>query len=413
MDSLKKIFKNLKTYDLRIFETIYNYQANNYNLYYDTFDNFFSKKVMPIWRRILYYMCLLIHTLYAIKYSILTLNDEPWVQVMLGDVTFLFVSQYAKVNSLWFCGTLILLFSKLVICYYEHSVDNSSIKIIHTLTKKSSFFRLNKSNENKLILRANIFYWFLIRLLTPIGIFFVTIFYIVLALVGYLFADYPLTMANFYVFVISDIFMAISLKIILTLNLGLIIFLYILLDFLMMKIDEIIKSIRVNKRWRNKVGLLNNIDQYDHFIKFLNVTSRPINMVRSLVQLMIPYMSSQIWHIIRWKTNDLSEKILKLVFIFVILGSSVYMIILNYYLALLARMNRSIHKCFYLVIFNKAFKRRYMSDLLINLGMKYLKNIKFVMKVDSFIARVNKQNTSFPLVNVMSLTIKFLKMNIR
>ena len=414
MNSLKIIFEKLNTYNLTIFETIYAHQSNNYNLYYDNFDNIFIKKVMPIRRRILYYLFLLIHLLYVIKYCILTLNDEPWVQVMLGDVIFLFVSQYSKVNSLWFATTIMVLSGKLIVLCYEHGVDNSSINVIHSLVKKTTFFRLNKSNENKLILGANIFYWFLIRLLIPIAILFITIFYIVLALLGYLFADYPLTTANLYVCIISAIFMAISLKIILTLDLGGITFFFILIHFLMLKIDEIIMSIRVNIRWRNKVGLLNDIGEYDHFIKFLNVTSRPINTVCSLAQLMMPYISSQIWHSIKWKTNDLSEQILKLVFIIVILGSSVYMIILNYYLALLARMNRSIHKSFYLLIFNKGFNRRYMSDrYFMNVGMKYLKNIKFVMKVDSFIARVNKQNASLRLLNVMSITVKFLKMNTR
>ena len=67
MNSLIKIFKDLNTYNTGIYYIMYAHQADNYTVYYDTLDNNFSKKEMPIKRKVLYYSCLLISFYPAIQ----------------------------------------------------------------------------------------------------------------------------------------------------------------------------------------------------------------------------------------------------------------------------------------------------------------------------------------------------------
>ena len=355
MNFLLKLFNKLNTYNHGIFETMYTHLAKNYTVYYDSFGNNLGNKEMAIRRKVLYYSCLFISFIQLLNYSILAFNHEPWVQVMLGDVTFLFLSQYAKVNALWFAGSFILFFAKIVVLYYERSADNSIIKVIRDLMKKSNFFKLTKNNENRLILRTNILYWLYLKLFCEIGIYLTTIVYIRSAFLAYFCTDYQFTMLNLLVLVMATILKAISLKVGLTASIGGMIFVYILTNFLLLKIEEIIKSIRVNIRWRNKIGLLNDIRQYDQFIKVIDVISHPINMVVGLHYLMLPYMSTQVWKIFTWETDEQAEKLLKLAFIIVIQAALFNLVMINYFAALLDRRNKSMHKYFYLVICDKVF----------------------------------------------------------
>ena len=300
----------------------------------------------------------------------------------------------------------------MVVFYFEHSVDNPSIKIIQTLMKKTTFFQLNKKHENRLVLITNILFWVYLRLLINITIFVIAMVYISFALVAYFYIDYNFTIINLLVLVILTIFKVVSLKTGFTASIGGIIFIYILSSFLVMKIDEIIRSIRVNIRWRNKVRLFEDIRQYDQFIKMLNAMIQPINMILGVVYLMLPYMSSQVWQILKWKTDDINEKLLKCCSIIGIIGALFHLFIVNYPGAKLAHRNKSIHKYFYMVINDKAYHTANNFDpLSLNFSMRQLANIKFILKVDSFIARLSKQNVGFRLLNIFGVTVKFLKMN--
>ena len=334
---------------------------------------------------------------------------------MLGDVIFLFLSQYTKVNKFWFFGAFIFTFGKIVTSYYEHSVSNPSVKIILAALKKSTFFRLTKKNEKKLILGSNILYWLYLRLcLCDIALYLIMIVYSAVALLAFFFTDYQFTIINLIVLALATVFNILNLNNGITWVAGGLIFVYILTNFLLMKMEEIVTSIRVNIRWRNRVRLLEDMRQYDQFIKVLNAATRPVNMVVGLAYLMLPYFSLQMREVFMWKTDEPVDKLLKLALIIVVIVALFNLVVLNYFAALLASRHKSIHKYFYMVICDKSFQHGLTSNRIsLDFSMSQLSNIKFILKVESFIARLSKQNIGFRMLNIFSVTFKFLKMNVR
>ena len=414
MNYLIKIFNKLNTNNTGIFRIIYANQARNYTLHYDTIDNVISKKEMSESRTIIYYLFLFMNFFQMFKFAILNFNHDPFVQVMLGDVTFLFLSKYTKLSAFWFVCTVILTFGKMVTCYYEHSANNPSIKIIFATIKKSTFLRLTQKNEKKLILGSNILYWLYLRLFCANLFYLLMIVYPVLALMAYFYSDYHFTIINIIVIVVATVFNNMNLNNGINWFAGGVILVYILTHFLLMKMEEIVTSIRVNIRWRNRVKLLEDMRQYDQFIKFLNAFTRPVNMVLGVGYLMLPNLSLQVWEVFMWKNNEPADKWFKLtlgIFVIIILFD---LVVINYFAALLAFRHKSIHKYFYMVICDKSFQHGQTSDhISFYFSMSQLSNIKFILKVESFIAKLSKQNIGFRMLNIFSVTVKFLKMNVR
>ena len=412
MNSLIEIFNKLDTYNTDVFVKIYAHQANHYNSYHEIVDKNVTIRPMTTKRKVLYCLHLLISSFQLVKYMVLNFNHEPWVQVMFGDLLFLFVSKYAKLNAFWLVTVFFSLLTKLVILYYEYDMAHSPIKVIIDLIRKSKFFKLTKKNENKLILRTNVLYWLYMRFAINFGLFLVIIVYVAIGFAAYFFTDYHFTVFNLIVLVIATIFQAVGLKTGINGIVGGVLIIFILTNFLEMKLGEIGKSILVNIRWRNKVRLIDDMRQYEQFIKVLNVISNPINKAIGLGYMILPFMSTQVLEVFVWNAVEPAEKLLRFASMLAILITLLHLIMLNYYAALLARRNKSMHKYFYMVICDKAFHRAHTTERVsLDFSMRQLSNIKFIMKVDSFIARLSKQNIGFRMLNVVGVTIKILKMN--
>ena len=148
------------------------------------------------------------------------------------------------------------------------------MKLIFNLQGDWPFFRLNKSNQDRLILVANILFW----LSRFVLLAFRTIFFInlVILFVGvYFFSDFDFNILILILTLVHAVFCYQQTLILFT---GGFVFIFIIIIFLNMKLHEIIKLIRISVLWRNKLRLLDNMMTYHKFTKLVHEISGVINM---------------------------------------------------------------------------------------------------------------------------------------
>ena len=150
---------------------------------------------------------------------------------------------------------------------------------------------------------ANLIYW-IGKIVPLVGLWFLSIAYIFLNFLAYLYPDYDFSLI---VLIISIVQTIVVIKIINYIIAGSIMFFSILMIFLKLKQDEIVKSIRLNVLWRNKVQLYNNLKVYNGFKISVDQSGKVINKLIGIFYLITPVIFSQFLTILNGQANNFFE----------------------------------------------------------------------------------------------------------
>ena len=407
MNNLINIFGELGTFNRDIFDHVQSYLHQYYIFYHSSLEDCIKKREPSLKRKIIYYLSIVIIIIQTINLGIIIKYPDHNTQVLLGDPVFLFITRHQLFNGLWFCFNLMILLVKLTLLYYEMTNNNFS-KQFHDVFNGSGFFKLTKQHEVNILLVANIFYWLLLRFC---HIWFIIIFlstYTMFGIVAYFISPFRFDIITLAVITIQK---TANFVILISFSYGGITLFYILITFLILKINEITKSIKIVTRWQNKNKIIQQIAQYDKFNKVFHQINTPIDIIISVCYMTLPYLSSTLVEILKWKTPtlfDISVKLLMMsIFIFCLLNLS----IVNTVTRMLTLRNNSIPRYFYRFIaknnFNSKVKPQYFSFT------KQINNIKLSMKIHSFIVRFRYDHLGFYVFNLMSFSMKFIRFSKR
>ena len=397
---LETIFRELGTFDNSIFNRYHLFFVDNYIVYYDSIDNYKSRTEPSTQRKLHYHLNILILVSYLIKYILLTLFEDEWLNYYIGEIYFLYFPYYKRIYVYLICLIIFITMLKLAIFYYERNLFVNWGKLL----SNESGVRLLKHNQDTLLIMANLIYW-TGTIFPLVGLWFLSIDYIFLNFLAYLYPDHNFSLIVSLISIVQTIFV---IKIINYMIASCIMFFSILIIFLKFKQDEIVKSIRLNYLWRNKIQLLNNLKVYNDFKISVDQSGKVINKLIGIFYLITPILFSQFITILNGQTNNFFELFLILC-VKIMSPFMLFLLCIIIHIATsITTVNLSITKYLYPVFKSNCFNRpNYQVGLYqLYLSKKYeiLSDIMIKMKIDSFIARLNEEYVGFYCLNLFEMT---------
>ena len=400
MDVIKTILVESSLFNGYIISYICEYFCDQKFFYHDTIESYVFRKHPSFIRKLYYHLNTLVLLTICLKYFLLIINPSIILKVQLGEIIFILTCQYKNIYICIVVGCLLCVIFKLLLYYQESNFRLNAMKLIFNLQGDWPFYRLNKPNQDRFILVANILFW----LSRFVFVSFTTMFFIILVIlhVGvYFFSDFDF---NILILIISVMHAILCYQQILILFTGGFVYIFIIIIFLNMKLREIIKLIRISVLWRNKLRLLDNMMNYHKFSKLVNEISGLINMLIGIMYMITPIFISPTIIILKNYPKTLVELFFHLAIIFWYPVMFLQLYIINHYCASIPLRNRSIAKLMYPVFYDKNFHRIETQRLIYYSYGNRLSNILIHMKIDSLVARLNKQFVGFYCFNLFKFT---------
>ena len=247
---------------------------------------------------------------------------------------------------------------------------------------ENPIYKVSMQHHKKLTLRSFIFYHIYIKIF---GLFLELLgdFLIIVATIAlYLYADYG-NVVILWISTLNILFIFHQMKILLWASY----LFYLPIVLLNNKLDELIKKLRVSIRWNNDNGIRKVLNNYNELIDIIQQLSGPYNIIIGLVYCFVPYLIAVSIELVKLDSDHLlliaTEYLHWLIFIFAILTS----FIINQLSASITVRNKSIPRYLYPMFFNE-------------------RNVKLrtKLKIDSFIARLNKQFIGYYCFNLFKFT---------
>lgn len=179
---------------------------------------------------------------------------------------------------------------------------------------------------------------------------------------------------------------------------------YILITFVKLKLNEVIKSMLVNVRWGNKVKLYKDMVEYNKLTKIVVDLNGPINAIIGVIYVVIPYVASLLVERIRFVPDTMVDLILNMVSFIIACVGALNVFMVNFLAASVPDRNRTIAKHLYKVFCDNNFDHGQNYARIDSIFKSNLKNTKLMLKVDSFIDRLNNQYLGFHAFNMIKFT---------
>ena len=404
MDVIRKFVVNFPLYKEDIILYVCNYLCDEKFLYHDSIENYVIKKGPTFKRKLFYHLVNSVFILLMLKYLLFIFYPNDSFKIQFGEIIFIWIaSEYQIAYIFIVLVSLFLFIFKIMIYYYEIHYKLKVLNLLHNLCEKLPFYVLINNKEVKLTLLTNIFFWIL-RIISIQARIILSLTLLILILYIYLFLEYKFSIIILLFTVIHAYFFYKNMMVIIT---SCFILIFIMLIFLKWKLDELIKSIRISILWRNKIRLLDNMKTYNKFTKLVHEISDPINHSIGLFFLIFPSILSTALIVLKGDTNTLIGQLLHLLLLLYLPAPILFLGIFNYYCASIPLRNRSIAKYFYPIFYDKNFHRIQMHRSLRFYSYRTQTSNLFIhMKIDSFIARLNKQFVGFYCFNLFKFFTK-------
>ena len=396
---LEIILIKLGTFDNLIFKRIHLYLVDNYIVYYNTLQNYQDRVEPPLKRKWLYHCATLVLISVMIKFILLVLVEQDSFKIITGDIINIFTTNYRKGYIFLINFSALFIMFRLGIYYYEKKLT-INIYEIKTIKYGGNIFKYN-NNEKSLLIISNFGYWS--EYFYLIGFYLISTLHIIFSLAAYIF-----THNNYKIIIlmVSTIHNIICVKIVNMNYPGYAMITFTTFIFLKLKQNDIIKSIRFNVLWRNKIRLYDNLQDYHQFTRLVDKLGKLINVLSGIIYLITPFFISQIlWILTDQVPKNFVDKVAQICFIFMVLIMIICIYIFDDILSRITKVSHSLTKYLYPIFKDKNFNR---FDHKLGLNLNYrsgqLSDIMVRIKIDSFIARLNEEFVGFYCFNLFEVT---------
>ena len=402
---LERIFNKFGTFNYSIFKRIHFYFVDNYIVYYDTLQNYQDRVKPPFKRRLFYHGINLVLVSALIKFLFFTLVEDVSFKVNMGDIFYIFISYHKKVYIYFSTVLALIILFRLVIFYYEKKLT-ININEILTTNNGRNIFKYN-NNENSFLIIANSAYW-----ITKLYMIFscsVSTLHTLCSIYAYIYIKHNY---NFAVLIISTIHNIFCIKIIDNNFMGSAIISIITLNVLKLKQNDIIKSIRFNVLWRNKVRIYDNLKDYHQFTRLVDKLSKFINVMCGIMYLLTPLIISHLlWVLTEEESENIWENLFEIIFTFLVTLVIFIIYIFGNFVSNITKVNQTLPKYLSSIFKDKNFTRfEHKHSLNLNYNFGQLSDIMVRIKIDSFIARLNEEFVGFYCFNLFKVTkLSFFK----
>ena len=366
-----------------ILDKVIQYATNNYILYHDSIESYYSGEKQAFSRKIKFYLTFSLLFIFNVKYGLLSLYPDRLQWTLLKDATIIFGKQANLVHAMLFSLGMVTILGKLVIVYFEGRKNFKFLDFIMDCKARKPILQISHKHLKKLTLRSFILYYGYIRIVGLIGMFIVTLMAIRITIEAYLYHDYGNVIILCF-WTINLILSCNQIQIITLIGTSLF---YVPITLLNYRLDEFIEKLRDSIRCNNKQDVHQVLASYDELIGVVQQLSGPYNMIIGLVYCLVPYVIALNLELTKIDRDDLLFNSLKSTFLFLFIVANVNAFIINQLSASITVRNKSITRHLYPMFYSK-------------------KKTKFRMKleIESFIARLNTEYIGYYCFNLFKFT---------
>lgn len=334
-------------------------------------------------------------TIVTLVTGVLTFYHDDRLHYLISDpFRVIFTKKGHIPHAVIFCMSLIVYLGTSVIYLAEYKSQSrftkSIVRFINQFKYQHDVFRLNMDNEHKLVLRVNILYKFYMKFLGNLFSVSVSVMYIFISSFAFY---YHGDQYNIVILIINVILFITFANHATISALSMAFWFYVPISFLNFKLDELARSLRVSIRWRKYKVIHSEQLVYDKLTKVVKILSLTYNLYIGLIYVIMPYVITiDIKLIVLLNDNVMIDNpivhfIMNLISLALLAAAFINIYLVNYISASITIRNNTLVKYLY-PLFNG----------------NHSTNLKLKLKIDSFIARLNKQYIGFRCFNLFKFT---------
>ena len=351
--------------------------------YHNSIDDYKQERQPSHARMTMFWLNYLILSVFNFKYGFVAFYPDKFLSTPLRDATMILGNQARLLHGLLGCISMVVLFGKLALFYYERRKELDIINIITNWKNNKPGYRLNYVHENSVTFKSHILVKWNLKILGNLVFVLMTISCIIITLGAYFYCDYGnLFMLCFW----ALIFWQSSNQISFVAMSGPFLF-YVPITIFNYKIDELINRIRASVKWYNVNSLSHILYEYNQVTLAIKQISKFYNMIIGLVYGIMPFFLAIMIETMRIERDDLLYIFIKCVAIIIFILANMNAFIINQISASITVRNKSIHKYLYPIFFNEKSA-----------------DFEIKLKIDSFISRLHSQYIGFYCFNLFKFT---------
>lgn len=166
VESIKHFLNDLvdKSEPYSVYGYLFSFLADHHFLYYPNLDSYRRSLEPSSWRKWIYYLKFVDVYIMTITSALLIINHDQEIQKELGIYLFAIFDQQKVMFAILFAFSLLTLFAKLIVYYFEIKHRNSIFDFLDNVLSGHPLYRLTQRNQYKVIMVANLLYCFWLEL---------------------------------------------------------------------------------------------------------------------------------------------------------------------------------------------------------------------------------------------------------
>ena len=376
----------------KLIDKYFKYGYHKYVYYSDSIEHYIERR-KPSYRRRFIYHSITGHLFVVfLVYCLITVYSDRNAIRNLGIPYFaLFPERKTEriVYAMYSFVMLTMFFIRLIIFHYESRFQLFALDFVYSLKGHKSEFKLNNTNQNKFNNLFYIFYHVFNRGVILIAGNFIYGVNLLVCVYVYLYSEYQLNLSmlivNFAMFVLAIESVLNSALIPLTLVI-------IIIAYICRKFDELHHSLMIAIRNQDCQQILVTMRLHSCLTRLCKSFANIFNLVLGLVQMMMPYMTVLSIECLKSEANSKFDVVAKIIFVFDFTMFNLCAYIINQAAASISVRSKGFPKICYKVFLSP-----------INPNHRSY-NLRFKLKVEEFIARLNREFIGYQCFNWFKFT---------
>ena len=345
-----------------------------------SFESYVKRERLSKARVIKYWISVILSILYTTKYAVLSVYSEEWLLVLFGE----FIYKMYKIKIMAYLLLTIGCVSSLDLlmhAYFETRHKFHCLDLLYHLSRKSRAYRLEANNEKKYSVSSYLLFEVLFRHLMTILTILLVGGFTFSAIMAYL--DSAIE-HNTIRLTINLVLLIIYLRQAIFINLSESFLLFLSLLYIHFKFIEIIEGMKKSIKKKNRIRMYGSIIKHN---RATDLTCNLSNYGSIIIGFVFTFGPSVLVIVFTCATDQALNPVIRAFFglLFFIVCLICYNV--NLMAASISSANKSVAKHLYPIFIENRFNHFYLN-----------------MKIDSFIARLNKQYIGFYCFNLFKFT---------
>lgn len=380
-----------------VFDKIISLSIDNFVFYFDSIENYQARKHPKVLRILVYYALIIVLLMFTTALFILSKDPVHPIGTIFGAFLHEIVTSSSIIYTWGSVCYLFILIGKLTMLYLELT-KQLPFKFLQTIINPN--YRLTPTNHARLLALGHIVYW-LLSMSHIISILSIP-YCMCLGIFGNFISNCELNLLGIF---LTSLGYAISAHQIQILVIGVIGHLFIAIFYLRKKLAEITRSISFSASTNDRDKLLDMFEyQYNEFTKSVGQVSKAINCLIGVIYSITPYIISMTIEMTRVTINNLYDMIRLLFSVAFLIIFIIGTLIMNMACASINNENRPLAKYLYRLIADIGRQQQMPSSLSNRHLLIRISYLKFLLKIDSHISRLNEQYIGFHCFNLFEFT---------